>query len=149
MVLEQLGDGCSGVPRIDAGAGGRELGDVSSMFVVYVLELVRWGGAPALARELWPQVRRAAQWQIGRSAEIGVPQFLCDTYDNLNFIAYKASAFSALFHVLAMRAAEPLALMNGDNAFADTLREAGQRATAAVDELFWTGGYYRAVTGST
>ena len=43
MIQEQLASGCmDGVPQLDT-PNGRTMGDVSSMFIVYLLELWQWG----------------------------------------------------------------------------------------------------------
>ena len=41
------------------------MGDVTSMFVVYLLELLQWTNDTEIAKELWPNAKKAAEWQIG------------------------------------------------------------------------------------
>ena len=156
MIQEQLACGCMDAvpPKLDAPCG-RTMGDVSSMFIVYLLELHRWGAddadAAALVAELWPAARRAAQWQMGRASELGLPSHLVDTYDGLRLQRYNASCFSSLFHLLAMRAARELATLPtvNDPAFATACDEALVRGRAAMDTLLWnaTGGFYRSYVG--
>uniref|UniRef100_A0A7S3W415 Glycosyl-hydrolase family 116 catalytic region domain-containing protein n=1 Tax=Emiliania huxleyi TaxID=2903 RepID=A0A7S3W415_EMIHU len=141
-------------PRLDAPCG-RVMGDVSSMFVVYLLEWWRWTAdepsAASLVVELWPAARAAARWQMDRSAESGLPTRLVDTYDGLRLSRYNVSCFSALFHLLAMAAARELALSPPvrDAAFAAECDAALARGRAAMDALLWVEGrgYYRSYTG--
>jgi len=141
-------------PRLDAPCG-RVMGDVSSMFVVYLLEWWRWTAdepsAASLVVELWPAARAAARWQMARAAESGLPTRLVDTYDGLRLSRYNVSCFSALFHLLAMAAARELALSPPvrDAAFAAECDAALARGRAAMDALLWVEGrgYYRSYTG--
>ena len=60
MIQEQLASGCmDAVPALDT-PSGRTMGDVSSMFIVYLLELWQWGNDADIVRELWPAAKRAA-----------------------------------------------------------------------------------------
>ena len=50
--------------RIDGGLDrgcGRIMSDVRSMYIVYVLELLKWQNDTDTLRELWPVVKKAAQ----------------------------------------------------------------------------------------
>ena len=55
------------------------MSDVSSMYVLYVLELYKWGGDIAMLKELWPAAKKAAQWHIDSSIDDGLPNYLCNT----------------------------------------------------------------------
>ena len=55
------------------------MSDVSSMYIIYLLELQKWGGDTAIMKELWPIAKKAAQWHIDVSAVDGVPNYLCNT----------------------------------------------------------------------
>ena len=55
------------------------MSDVSSMYVLYVLELYKWGGDTAMLKELWPTAKKAAQWHIDSSVDDGLPNYLCNT----------------------------------------------------------------------
>ena len=158
MIQEQLACGCMGpVPSQMEAPCGRVMGDVSSMFVVFLLEFWRWGPVAESAKlllELWPTARGAAGWQMARArrTSLGLPDFLVDTYDGLQMQKYNASSFSAFFHLLAMRAAGELArlpLIN-DTAFAHDCDEALAVGRAAITTHLWNdqGGFYRAYTGA-
>lgn len=155
MIQEQLATGCmAAVPALDT-PSGRTMGDVSSMFIVYLLELWQWGGDEEAVRELWPAARRAAQWQMARAGTWqvggqGLPVHVIDTYDGLRLDSYSASAFSGFFHLLAMKAAAVLArspIVN-DFEFADNVTEALVIGQRAMDRLLWneSGGFYRSYT---
>jgi uncharacterized protein (DUF608 family) len=128
------------------------MGDVTSMFIVYLLELWQWTANEDLLVELWPTAKRAAQWQIARAAQFGLPDKLVDTYDGLNLAQYNVSCFSGLFHLLAMRAATELALSPAvdDPGFAAECSRAFEVGRVAMDELLWntTGSFYRSYTGA-
>ena len=52
---------------------GRVMADSSSMFICFVLELLRWAGDRQTLGLYWPTVKRAAEWQMNVSAAFGVP----------------------------------------------------------------------------
>ena len=94
------------------------MSDVSSMFIVYLLELHQWHLNPTrvqqVLKDLWPNAKSAAQWHLDRANETGLPQYLVTTYDVLGLAAYPYSSYSSAFHLLAMKAAEKLALIMGE-----------------------------------
>ena len=155
MIQEQLATGCmDGVPQLDT-PSGRTMGDVSSMFIVYLLELWQWAQDDAIVRELWPAAKRAAQWQMARAETWqdggqGLPRNVIDTYDGLALNNYDASAFSGFFHLLAMKVAAALARtpVVNDAAFADNATKAYTIGQKAMDNLLWneSGGFYRSYT---
>ena len=69
----------------------------------------------------------------------------------LGLVQYNVSAFSAFFHLLAMRAASALARSPAvaDASFADACDAAEARGREAVEALLWnaSGGFYRSYTG--
>jgi non-lysosomal glucosylceramidase len=140
MIQEQLACGCMDAvpPKLDH-ACGRVMGDVSSMFIVYLLELLQWTGDTAIVKELWPAAKAAAEWQIQRASISGLPDFLVDTYDGLALNQYNASAYSGFFHLLAMKAAHKLALspVVNDAAFASECAAALTRGQHAMDAMLW------------
>ena len=52
---------------------GRVMADSTSMFIMYVLELLRWDGDAQTLQLYYPTVKRAAEWQMNVSATFGVP----------------------------------------------------------------------------
>jgi hypothetical protein len=116
---------------------GREMADSSSMFICYVLELLRWSGDRQTLGLYWPTVKRAAEWQMNVSSRFGVPLKLQTTYDILGFTQYELNAYGTVFHILAMAAAANLAAVVGDSASATRYSEAATRATTSLDTLQW------------
>ena len=138
MIPEQLACGCT--DGIDAGLDkgcGRLMSDVSSMFIVYVLELLRWGNDTTTLDELYPAVKRAAEWQMSVSVGDGLPQHLVNTYDILGPNRYKHVSYNSVFHLLAMAAAKELAKFQGDEAFSAKCGTALQRGQKALDSQQW------------
>ena len=94
------------------------MSDVSSMFIVYLLELWTWyqdtNVTSAILQDLWPHVKLAAEWHINISSTDGIPNHLETTYDILGLTAYQYSTYSSAFHLLAMQAAERLAYQMGE-----------------------------------
>ena len=166
MIQEQLACGCMDAtpPQLDVPCG-RTMGDVSSMFIVYLYEYYLWGPVSAsrsLLQQLWPAARAAAIWQMRRAnrTQLHLPDFLVDTYDGLNLVKYNASSFSAFFHLLAMRAASELARLPdvNDPAFASACDASLALARDAIDAHLWVPsrasgsaphGFYRAYTPPT
>ena len=92
------------------------MSDVSSMFIVYLLELLTWHDDPysrQVVKDLYNASRKAAQWHMNESTTDGIPGHLVDTYDILHLMAYAHDAYTGGFHLLAMKAAETLAYKMG------------------------------------
>jgi non-lysosomal glucosylceramidase len=125
---------------------GRNMSDSSSMFIVYLLELMRWSNDTRSLELYYPAAKRAAQWQMDKSEEFGVPLGLDSTYDILKFPKYQLSSYASAFHLLAMRATMELAVLSGDDEFAKICEAAWHRGQKAMDKLQWNaqGGYYDA-----
>lgn len=116
---------------------GRIMSDSTSMFICYILELLKWSGDTETLRLYYPTVKRAAEWQMNVSATYGVPLKLQTTYDILGFTRYELSSYSSVFHIMAMKAAAELATAAGDGTSAATFSAAAARGTASLDQLQW------------
>jgi non-lysosomal glucosylceramidase len=116
---------------------GRVMADSTSMFICYILELLRWSGDTQTLKLYYPTVKRAAEWQMNVSATFGVPLKLQTTYDILGFTKYELSSYSSIFHLMAMRAAAELAKASGETADATKFSAAADRGRASLDELQW------------
>ena len=96
---------------------GRVMSDVTSMFITYILEMYTWSSDSsilAVIRGLWPNTKRAAQWQLNITQSNGyLPIYLVSTYDILGLDSYKYATYNGAFHLLAMKAAEKLAYLMG------------------------------------
>ncbi len=148
MIQEELGHcGCATLAHdhsvIDTQCG-RIMSDVSSMFIVYVLELYQWANDTDTLTKLWNNVKRAAQWHIDVSHRYGIPEKLVNTYDVLMQNKYDLCSFNSAFHLLAMVAAKQVALAVGDKQFAEECQKAFEKGQDAMDSMQWnvTGGYY-------
>ena len=147
MIQEELRDGCIGgmieIPVLDMPTG-RVMSDVSSMFIVYVLELYKWANDVTTLKTLWPNVKLAAQWHINVSSKYGVPTFQVNTYDILRQDSYDLCSYNSGFHLLALAAAGELATAMGDTTFATHCQTAFERGQDAIDKMQWneTAGYY-------
>ena len=113
------------------------MADSPSMFICYILELLKWNGDAESLKLYYPTVKRAAEWQMNVSATYGVPFKLQTTYDILGFTKYELSSYSSVFHIMAMRAAAELATAAGDAAAAAAFSAAAARGTASLDQLQW------------
>jgi len=120
---------------------GRVMADSTSMFICYILELLKWSSDSTSLKLYYPTVKRAALWQMNVSATYGVPLKLQTTYDILGFTKYELSSYSSAFHIMAMKAAAELAAAAGEAADAARFGAAAARGVEAMDQLQWvTGG---------
>lgn len=107
---------CLCLQEVEFGCG-RTLSDVSSMFIVYLLELQTWyqdtNITSVVLQDLWPHAKLAAEWQMNVSKTDKIPNHLQNTYDILGLNAYPHSTYNSAFHLLAMLAAEQLAYQMG------------------------------------
>ena len=121
MIREFLGDFSAPGGRLtgemDLSAGGRVMGDVTSVFILATLGCVRSSGNMTFLTLIWPSIVRAAQWQIKRSSQYGCPSYLQTTYDYLGLDQYPLATYNAVLHLAAMRAVVKLAALVGDNSF--------------------------------
>jgi len=138
MLAEQILNSNPDAPQ------GRIMSDSSSMFVIYILELLRWDGDTGTAALYYPTVKRVVAWQLAAAKTYGVPYKLETTYDILEFPQYDLSAYASVFHIAALKAAEQLAIFQNDTAFATVCATGVTAAQAAMDTLQWTGEYYAA-----
>lgn len=70
------------------GCGGRRMGDVTTIWILEVLELWRGTNDTARLRAAWPAVVRGMEWQIRQSVALGLPAHLVCTYDILGMEVY-------------------------------------------------------------
>merc|ERR1719188_2497983 len=100
------------------------MSDVSSMYIVYLLEFYKWANRADVVKKLWPIAKRAAEWHMSVAAGSGVPEYQCNTYDILNPPAFRQVSFNSAFHILGLQAAAALAETPAvrDMAFAEKCR---------------------------
>jgi non-lysosomal glucosylceramidase len=140
FIHEDLGGAAS---KLDS-PGGRSMGDCTSTFILAAYEHAIWTGDPEWLHEAWPHVRKAAEWQMSRSSRFGLPEHLNNTYDWWDFEKKDVVAYNAVLHLAAIRAAEKMADRVQDGEFGRISRDHFEMAAHRLDELLWTGSYYRA-----
>jgi len=124
-------------------AGGREMGDSATDFLLEAWQIWAWGGDHAYLDSIWPHAKKAAEWQIRRSEPYGLPKYLENTYDWWRFAKKELVSYNAFLHLASMRAAERLAIAEGDQAFAFECRKAFDAGQRSLDEHLWAGAYFR------
>ena len=93
---------------------------------------------------MWPSVKNAAQWQIGRTQKNGLPHNQNNTYDWWAFEKQDAVSYNAFHHLTALAAVEKSAKLQGDPYFADQCQAARKSARKAMEKLLWNGKFYLA-----
>lgn len=122
---------------------GRNMGDGCTAFILVVYQDYLWMGDREFTAEVWPMVKKAAEWQINRAAEFGLPDRLDNSYDWFAFADKDLVSYNAFLHLAALKAAERLAVVFDGGEFAESCRNAFVAAQESVKEHFWTGEYYR------
>ncbi|HVU69412.1 MAG TPA: GH116 family glycosyl hydrolase [Ktedonobacteraceae bacterium] len=110
--------------------------------VLKVYREVRQGGGLAWLAPLWPRVKRLveyiiAHWDAERDGVLEGEQ--PNTYD---IAFFGPNIYIGGLWLAALRAAEEMAKLQHEPAFADELRQLFQRGSARYDELLWNGEYY-------
>ena len=143
MIREFLGDfsapGGRLTGQMDLSAGGRTMGDVTSVFILATLACVRSSGDTGFLGRTWPSVVRAAQWQIARAEQYGCPSFVQTTYDYLGLDRFPLAMYNAVLHLAAMRATVRLAAIVGDNSLLARNASASEAAClATIGASLWS-----------
>ncbi|GAA5509176.1 GH116 family glycosyl-hydrolase [Novipirellula caenicola] len=122
---------------------GRVLGDCCPSFILTVYKAHKWSTDSSFVDEMWPHAKKAAEWQIRRAEQLGVPNRLASTYDLSNFQSKDIVSYNAFMHLAAMKASIALAEAYGDEEFAIRCRHSFESATKSIDQNLWEGKYYR------
>ena len=123
---------------MDTSAGGRTMGDVTTVFLLATLACFRSTNSSSFLVAMWPSVVRAAQWQIARSTAFGCPNNLQTTYDYLGLDVYPLASYNAFLHNAAMRAVVKLAAARGDNSLLARNATASEAAClATISSALW------------
>ena len=157
FIQECMAVGCLGPPGEFDVPGGREMGDVSTIWTLGVLELYQTGAmagsdaatAKALVQAVWPQVLGALRWQLAQTTNAdapGLPAYLVCTYDIEVLEKYPTTAYNSFLHLAMMRAVAELADIVGDAGANATARDAFARGLAGVRAQLWnaSAGAFRA-----
>jgi uncharacterized protein (DUF608 family) len=135
-----LGDSC----------GGRRMGDVTTIWILEVLEIWRGTNNTERLKAAWPAVVRGMEWQIRQSIDLGLPAHLVCTYDILAMERYNTTTFNGVLHLAAMKAITVMGTYLQDSSTVATASAAFATGLAAMTgPLMWnsTYGYFRAYTG--
>lgn len=124
-------------------AGGRNNGDSCTLFILGVYMSYHWRNAPEFTDAMWPHVKQAAQWQIQRAKEYGLPNNLVSTYDLSGFESKNLVSYNGFLHLAAMQAAAALADAKGDKAFADECRQSFDTGQEVLMKNLWNGEHFR------
>ena len=134
---EYLAPGCiGGVSSWYNGAGGRDMGDVTSLFIAEIWEMYAWTGDMNFTKAMYPHVVHAMEWQIRRSPD-GLPIHLVSTYDIVALDQFVYTTFNSVLHLLAMRATMRLAEAFRDNATYQTAAAAYNNGSVLLQSLLW------------
>jgi uncharacterized protein (DUF608 family)/HEAT repeat protein len=128
--------------KLDTGIG-RMKGDNATVFILEIYRDYLWTGDKKYLDQLWPRVKRAAQWQIKRCKKYGLPNNLLNTYDLWDLEKKDIVAYNAFFHISAMLAAEKLAVIQGDKKFEADCSNSVKSARKALYKYLWTDKYFR------
>jgi non-lysosomal glucosylceramidase len=102
----------------------------------------RQGGGLEWLAQLWPNIKRLMtyiieHWDADRDGVLEGEQ--PNTYD---IAFYGPNMYIGALWLAALRAAEKMAKLQGEQSFADELRQLFQRGSARYDALLWNGEYY-------
>lgn len=143
FIPEQLTTGCF-APDSELGhPGGQVMGDSETIFILWAWQIYSWTGDRQYLDQVWANVKRAADWQIRRSAKYGLPEKLENTYDWWQFGEKDLVAYNAFLHLAAMLAAEKLAQVEGEAELARQYRKAFETGQKSLYDHMWTGEYFR------
>ena len=98
FVYEQLATGCFALESDLDHLGGREMGDSASDFLLEAWQIWTWGGDRAYLDSIWPRAKKAAEWQVRRSLEYGLPRNLENTYDWWDFAKKDIVSYNAFLY---------------------------------------------------
>jgi non-lysosomal glucosylceramidase len=124
--------------------GGRNMGDSDSVFILGVWQYYLWTGDRVFLDSTWPHVRSAASWQIKRSADFGLPEYLQTTYDLFKFDKKTLVSYNAMLHLASLLAANRLAEIENDQDSAAKFQLAYKDGQDGLNQRLWTGKYFRA-----
>jgi hypothetical protein len=147
MITESLSGGCMGGTGTLDGGGGRRMGDVSTIYLIEVLQLYEWTADEAFLELMTPTVLKAADWFINTGTDgTPLPHKQCCTYDIIDFAAYDHTSFNSMLYLAALRAGERLGAHIGNATFAKECVQAYKAALPFINTTLWneTHQYFRA-----
>lgn len=152
MIQETLSVGCGGDTAPYDQHGGRNMGDVTTIFILETLELYRWTNDFAFLKDMYPHVVAGVQWQISVSSEFGLPEHLECTYDIPDMSRYPTTTFNSFMHLSALRACMELSLIMNDTVTYNKCLNALIFGVEQINQLLWYNdsidtGFFLAYTG--
>ncbi|CAF2990139.1 unnamed protein product [Rotaria sp. Silwood2] len=152
MIQETFIVGCMGNTAPYNQSGGRNMGDVTTIFILETLELYRWTNDLTFLKDMYPHVIAGIQWQLSVSSQLGLPEHLECTYDIPNMSQYPTTTFNSFMHLAALRACMELALIMNDTITYNKCYESYFIAVKQINQLLWYNdsidtGYFLAYTG--
>jgi non-lysosomal glucosylceramidase len=142
-IHEQLTQGCYTADSELDDAGGRVMGDSASDMLLEAWQIYSWTGDKAFLDSVWPNLEKAAEWQIHRSEAYGLPQKLENTYDWWQFGDKDIVSYNAFLYLGSMAAAEKIATVESSSELAERYHKAFVIGQTSLEQHFWTGHYYR------
>lgn len=124
-------------------ANGRVLGDTCTTFILSIYKHHKWADSESFVRQMWPAVKKAAQWQIDRSESLGLPNRIASTYDLSKFQSKDLISYNAFMHIAALQATIELAELQNDADFAKQCRTSLNTARESLKEHLWNGDFFR------
>ena len=119
------------------------MGDSESVFILWAWQIYSWTGDTQYLNQVWSNVKKAADWQIHRSAKYGLPERLENSYDWWHFGEKDLVAYNAFLHLAALLAAEKMARVEGEGDLAGHYHKAFTRGRKSLRRHLWTGEYFR------
>jgi non-lysosomal glucosylceramidase len=152
MIQETFTVGCLGDTVPYDQHGGRNMGDVTTIFILETLELYRWTNDLTFLKDMYPHVLAGIQWQLSVSSRLGLPEHLECTYDIPDMSQYPTTTFNSFLHLAALRACMELALIMNDTDTFNKCYEPFFVASKQINQLLWYNdtidtGYFLAYTG--
>lgn len=115
--------------------------DLGTVYVLQIYAQAAWTGDMDLLRAAWPRMLAALSFQqrLDQNND-GIADLWghgCCTYDSKRFRYYGASPFIATLHLAALRCAQKVARMLGDEEVMPELRQAFDRNQATLETRLW------------
>ncbi|RAP78548.1 GH116 family glycosyl-hydrolase [Paenibacillus montanisoli] len=121
----------------------RPMGDCNPAFILLMYQQYLWLGDKDFIDELWPNIRKAALWQVRRCEPFGLPHHLLNTYDWWEFDHKDTVSYNAVLHLATIKAVQKLAEIHGDKELETICQENSVSSQQQFYEKFWTGDYFR------
>jgi len=129
--------------RLDS-PSGRMMGDGCTAFILEIYQDYVWSGDRDFLNELWPNAKKAAEWQINRAQKYGLPDHLNNTYDWWAFQDKDIVSYNAFLHLAALKAAGKLAEIQEDREFAAECDNNFNRSQEVLIDKMWNGKHFLA-----